>query len=318
MDFVVIGLGLSALALLAGLALLCLISPSWFRKAGPAKPDDAAYARAMAGERHALGQGFLCVGAVLLLTTLGGISGGLADKTGAYLIAAMTTVALLGLVGWDALYRRQHPVPRRRRVATVKANPATDSSATTRPAALAPATLTPATTTVRRRVLPARQRTAPAGVPAAAEGAPLDFGYGEVDHSAAEDLAFAAPLPAADGPDAAATVAVESAPSATEDLEPEAPAAAQEANATSATNPEGEPASAPDEEQPTATPGAAEVAPQGDAAASAAPEPVTATDTMPDFDENHFGDDKVIALFPTAATRRGGATVAPPNSHGKD
>lgn len=310
MDFVVIGLGLSALALLAGLALLCLVSPSWFRKAGPAKPDDAAYARAMAGERHALGQGFLCVGAVLLLTTLGGISGGLADKTGAYLIAAMTTVALLGLVGWDVLYRRQHPVPRRRRVATVKANPATDGSATTRPATLAPVTPTPATTTVRRRVLPARQRAAPAGLLTAAEVAPLDFGYGEVDRSAAEDLAFAA----ADGPDAAATVAVESAPSATEDLEPESPAAAQEANATSATNPEGEPASAPDEEQPTAMHGAAEVALQGDAAASAAPEPVT----MPDFDENHFGDDKVIALFPTAATRRGGATVAPPNTHGKD
>ena len=121
MDFVVIGLGLSALALLTGLTLLCLVAPRWFRKAGVAQPGDAAYARAQAGARHALGQGFLCVGAVLLLTTFGGISAGLADKAGAYLIATMTTLAALGLFGWDLLYRRQHPIPVRRRAAPARA-----------------------------------------------------------------------------------------------------------------------------------------------------------------------------------------------------
>jgi hypothetical protein len=91
---------------LTGLTLLCLVAPRWFRKAGVTQPGDAAYARAQAGERLALGQGFLCVGAVLLLTTLGGISAGLGDKAGAYLIATMTTLTLLGLLGWDLLYRR--------------------------------------------------------------------------------------------------------------------------------------------------------------------------------------------------------------------
>ncbi|MEZ4564343.1 MAG: hypothetical protein R2853_16555 [Thermomicrobiales bacterium] len=169
MDFVVTGLGLSALALLTGLALLCLVAPRWSRKSRAAHPEDGAYARALAGERSALGQGFLCVGAVLLLATLGGISAGLADKTGAYLVAAMATVALLGLFGWDLLYRRQHPLPRRRRVAPTRPIPA-DAEAAPAAVASTPPTGSPATTatTVRRRVLPARQRVAPAPPPPSA------------------------------------------------------------------------------------------------------------------------------------------------------
>ena len=316
MDFVVIGLGLSALALLAGLALLCLVSPSWFRKAGPAKPDDAAYARAMAGQRHALGQGFLCVGAVLLLTTLGGISGGLADKTGAYLIAAMTTVALLGLVGWDLLYRRQHPVPRRRRVAAVKTSPATDSAATAGPAALAPAS--PVTTTMRRRVLPARQRTAPAGLPIIADGAPLAVDVDEVDLAPAAKLEAGAPRSETERPDAEAMSAAVAALSATEEGEMLEALSPQETDSPAAASAEEEPATTSGDEAPAVLHGAADIEPQSDETARAAPEPEATNGAAPELDERHFGDDKVIALFPTAATRRGGATVAPPNSHGKD
>ena len=59
----------------------------------------------------------LVSGAVLLLVTLGGITANLPDRTGAFLIASVATVAAVGLLAWDFVYRRQHPTPPRRRLA---------------------------------------------------------------------------------------------------------------------------------------------------------------------------------------------------------
>lgn len=297
MDFVVIGLGLSALALLTGLTLLCLVAPRWFRKAGVPHPGDAAYARAQAGERRALGQGFLCVGAILLLATLGGISANLTDKAGAYLIASITTVAMLGLYGWDLLYRRQHPVPRRRRPARTQKTTSADDGAV--PAAeVSQAPPAAQTTVARRRVLPARQRTVPVAHTAAKPHADSDAAAEAEPH-----------VPAAVEPDSSATDAPE-AHDATPEVVPEHEGAEDEAVAADATAADAEPVEddePADETPPASEPAeAAQIHPepvpianfQANGAGSASPEP----EPEPEFVPN--GDDRVIALFPTAAARR--------------
>ena len=309
MDFVVIGLGLSALALLTGLTLLCLVAPHWSRKAGVAQPGDAAYARAQAGERHALGQGFLCVGAVLLLTTLGGISAGLADKTGAYLIATVTTVAVLSLFGWDLLYRRQHPIPQRRRAAPARAQRAAEHTAGTHPAG-------PTAQHVangRRRVLPARPRGSQAAPPAtaAAEPALLTAGDGHAPGVIEPPADMLEPAPDIADPETQSSSEAEPAPPA-EAPEPDS-GATGDATASPPTESVSE-ATAGGEPVPdaAAVPEPAALAPAtsngtGDQAASPAPEP----EPGPGPDMVPHGDDRVIALFPTAAARRGRTVVAP-------
>lgn len=316
MDFVVIGLGLSALALLTGLTLLCMVAPRWSRKSSVAHPADSAYARALAGERQALGQGFLCVGAVLLLATLGGISAGLADKAGAYLIATITTVAVLGLFGWDVLYRRQNPVPQRRRVAAARAKPAT-AEETTSPAASPTGSSIATTTKVRRRVLPARQRVAlPArATTATATDIPLDVepiaeSDGPLDE-AHEHVAEAAETPAPSGSEAAPEEESQE-PAGQPDVPAEGPSAQEEATEDPVSEEPGdeEPvdvaASRPEPVPfpPTQANGAA------DQGAAFAPEP--GPDILPD------GDDRVIALFPTAAARRSRMMTAPTDPDGKN
>ncbi len=304
MDFVVIGLGLSALALLTGLTLLCLVSPRWYRKASPAKPDDSAYARAMAGERRALGQGFLCVGAVLLLATLGGISAGLADKAGAYVIAAMTTVAVLGLAGWDVLYRRRNPAPRRRRVAPVKAPPVAADASASQPTAALPATTT---TMVRRRVLPARQGVAPARQPAAA--ASPETLVDDV-HPAGDERPQADVLEPA--PDLAETLATAS---SVVETGPEDDESTAEIAATGNTAPDltEEPVSEEtvDGEPALVVAALPEPVPLEPVKANGAASPDASPASGAESEMVSFGDDRVIALFPTAAARRSRAIIAP-------
>jgi hypothetical protein len=314
-DFVVIGLGLSALALLTGLTLLCMVAPRWSRKSRAVQPADAAYARAQAGHRRALGQGFLCVGAVLLLATLGGISAGLTDKAGAYVLAAMTTIAALGLFGWDLLYRRQHPVPQRRRAAparaqTVAAEPTTSLSAESPTGS--PAATTP---TARRRVLPVRHPAAPArqSAPAAVATAEITVDDDHVPEGPETPSAVQAhETEIAEPPVAASTEA------GPEPVDHE-PAAATEAT--------GDPLPDQNEEAVKEEPVAAEP----DEVATELPEPVPFPSTQtngatgpaaapasgaePEF--AHDGDDRVIALFPTAAARRSRMIVAPADPDGK-
>lgn len=315
MDFVVTGLGLSALALLTGLALLCLVAPRWSRKSRAAHPEDGAYARALAGERSALGQGFLCVGAVLLLATLGGISAGLADKTGAYLVAAMATVALLGLFGWDLLYRRQHPLPRRRRVAPTRPIPA-DAEAAPAAVASTPPTGSPATTatTVRRRVLPARQRVAPAPPPPSAAES-LTAAEREPDVVPSADEAHSVGTAAA-----SLGIADDEAAAGPENPEPVATSGAHGDLPAAKSSEAEEPARAePEAAAPTVAavdiPEPVAIAP---AQTNGTPEPgaVSALGDAPDASPG--GDDRVIALFPTAAARRSRMLTAPTDPDGKN
>lgn len=316
MDFVVIGLGLSALALLTGLTLLCLVAPRWFRKAVVAQPGDAAYARAQAGARHALGQGFLCVGAVLLLTTLGGISAGLADKAGAYLIATMTTLAALGLFGWDFLYRRQHPIPVRRRAAPARAKrTAQDPPAV--PSAASPVMSPAPSTTVRRRVLPARQRTDPAAQAITATAAPFETQDDDVQHAGEEQrpeednlLEFPGgspelPIITSDGPTPEApdqsSVTDTRASGEMAEGDPQengrARVDAEAPTVVAASRPE------PESLEPAKTNGVADP--------TASSSPFVEPEALP------HGDDRVIALFPTAAARRSRTIVAPTDPDGQ-
>lgn len=315
MDFVVIGLGLSALALLTGLSLLCVVAPRWLRKTRQAaQPAESPYAQAMAGERAALGQAFLCVGAVLLLATLGGISAGLADKAGAYLIAAVTTVAALCLWGWDLLYRHQHPIPVRRREPRPQAKPAILEPGEVGLAADL-GTLA-ATTMARRRVLPARQRVSPAARPTSGAAATPDV-TNEVQDAAGDDRFH---------PDG-------------RDLTPDVEDAELSANSgsTTATTEEGSPPTADASETMSAEPVAEmdssethEDAPTVPGPTLPEPVPIDAARTRddpsgspsigakaePDVVPN--GDDRVIALFPTAAARRGRTIAAPTDPDGQD
>ncbi len=303
MDFVVIGLGLSALALLTGLTLLCLVAPRWFRKAGAVHPGDAAYARAQAEERQALGQGFLCVGAVLLLATLGGISAELADKAGAYLIASVTTVAALGLFGWDVLYRRQHPMPPRRRAAPLSVKPADEEATSLLPAAM--------TTLVRRRVLPARHRVMPAAtalatssaIPAADSTAAGDerpravvlepVGETTITQPSGGDAAFA---PGGQTPAVDATAI------------PEADLGELEEPVSHSTEAGAPDAIAPVLAEPVQLPTKSD---NGTVKIAVGPAP----EAEPDLASH--GDDRVIALFPTAAARRSRSVTAPMDPDGQ-
>jgi hypothetical protein len=317
-DFVVIGLGLSALALLTALTLLCMVAPRWSRKSHAVQPADAAYARALGGERHALGQGFLCVGAVLLLATLGGISAGLADKAGAYLIAAITTVAALGLFGWDLLYRRQHPVPRRRRVAPTKTQTAAAEASTPLPGVSQPVSPAATTTTARRRVLPARHRAAPAVPRGTVADATADGSVADERASGDEQPAADARKPGADvaEPQAAAGRETEPGPESQEFAaapgpteEPPAGVSEEVRETVSEEAEAGEPAEAAGD--------LPEPVPFVPARANGVAEPAAASASGDESDFIPAGDDRVIALFPTAAARRSRMIVAPADPDGQ-
>lgn len=315
MDFVVIGLGLSALALLTGLTLLCLVAPRWFRRVGVAQPGDAAYARAQAGQRHALGQGFLCVGAVLLLATLGGISAGLADKAGAYLIASMTTLGALGLLGWDLLYRRLHPIPARRRAAPVRPKQAAEATPDV-PSAVSPALSPTPTTTVRRRVLPARQHIVPAAQPLASMAAPSVALEDDAQRAVEEQRPGEAAEESLSGSTEPQIATSDGATPDAEDhgTEPETRATADMAagdpqeNARETTD---------DEESAVVDARRPEIKTLEPANSNGAVDPAASTPTSLETDVLPHGDDRVIALFPTAAARRSRTIVAPPDPDGQ-
>jgi hypothetical protein len=119
-DFVVVGLGLGTLAILAGVLLLGWMAGRWERSAARATtPEDAAHDRAMAAGRRGAGQAFVGAGVAVLIATIGALAGSLDDQTGAFFVTTTATVAALGLLVWAHLFRTRNPLPPRRRVRTV-------------------------------------------------------------------------------------------------------------------------------------------------------------------------------------------------------
>ncbi|MFT4037098.1 MAG: hypothetical protein QM692_02860 [Thermomicrobiales bacterium] len=332
MDFVVIGLGLGALALLGGLALLCLVAPRWQRRArAAALPADAAYPAAKADERHAAGQALLVAGAALLLATLGGISANLHDRAGAFLIASVATVAALGLLAWDVVYRRQHPTPPRRRLAP-------------RAAPVAAASAPAGAQRVRRA--PSAQPQAAAGTTGTAGAAPASVPSTDADVAAvSRDDSGEAPATEPEGADPPEATGLE----ATGPVSAVEPVAARSPEQAGPPTPVGDPAATAGASSAPTAPAASPEAP-GNAPVSQpapariiditarngrqagplpaptttqepapVPAPVKATPAAADTRNNpepDAGDDRVLALFPTAAARRE-RPATPPDDDGE-
>jgi hypothetical protein len=119
-DFVVVGLGLGALAMLLGIVLLAGVAPRRARLARNAPPAEARRNLALAAHRRGAGQALIYAGAAIFLATLRGLAGSLDARTGAFLVATTTTVAALGLLVWGYLDHLRNPVPppTRARIAT--------------------------------------------------------------------------------------------------------------------------------------------------------------------------------------------------------
>ena len=112
MDFVVVGLTLGALAVLAGVVLLGWETSRWQRSAARAD-SSAAAARflAIAADRRSTGEALLYAGAAIILATVGALAGSLDDRTGAFFVVTTVTVAAAGILLRAYLHRTRHPIP---------------------------------------------------------------------------------------------------------------------------------------------------------------------------------------------------------------
>lgn len=121
-DFVVVGFGLGAAGVLLGVLVTGWLAGRSERAAAAApSPVAAAHGLAAAAERRGAGQAFLYAGGAVILATVGGLAGGLDDRTGALLIATVVTVGVLGILCWGYLYRARHPMPPRPRRQALRA-----------------------------------------------------------------------------------------------------------------------------------------------------------------------------------------------------
>lgn len=111
MDFVVVGLGLGALAMLLGVVMLAWVAPRRARLARDAPPVEARRCLALAANRRGVGRALIYAGAAIFLATIGGLAGSLDDRTGAYFVATTATVAALGLLVWGYLDHLRNPIP---------------------------------------------------------------------------------------------------------------------------------------------------------------------------------------------------------------
>jgi hypothetical protein len=112
LDFVVVGLTLGALAVLAGVVLLGWETSRWQRSAARAD-SSAAAARflAIAADRRSTGEALLYAGAAIILATVGALAGSLDDRTGAFFVVTTVTVAAAGILLRAYLHRTRHPIP---------------------------------------------------------------------------------------------------------------------------------------------------------------------------------------------------------------
>ena len=143
MDFLVVGLGLGALAILGGIVMVTFLAWRAERAAQRAtRSDEQQYHAAVVASRNAAGQALIAAGAVILLATVGAVAGSLDDRTGSLLVATTATVAAIGLVVRDFLYRARYPMPRRPRARPLE-TPLTDSPARTAPLPAVPVAVAP-------------------------------------------------------------------------------------------------------------------------------------------------------------------------------
>lgn len=134
LDFVVVGFGLGACAMLLGVLLLgWMAGRAEGAAANAPSPAAATYGRAMAAEHRAAGQALLYAGGAVILAAIGGLLGGLDDRTGAFLVATVATVGALGLLFRGYLHRSRHPRPPRPR-ARRQSLPGSDSAQGSAPA----------------------------------------------------------------------------------------------------------------------------------------------------------------------------------------
>jgi hypothetical protein len=112
LDFVVVGLTLGALAVLAGVVLLGWETSRWQRSAARAD-SSAAAARflAIAADRRSTGEALLHAGSAIILATVGALAGSLDDRTGAFFVVTTVTVAAAGILLRAYLHRTRHPIP---------------------------------------------------------------------------------------------------------------------------------------------------------------------------------------------------------------
>jgi len=149
-DFVVVGFGLGALAVLLGFALRD-VGARWSRvRDGTVLPAGALARRVARGRACRAGGRALAVGGGAACgATLVALLAGVGDRTGATLVLAVLLLAFAALLVWSFAYaHRYHPRPRRRRVpvsATAQGTAATGRA--TEPVAMAPSDL-PATAPV--------------------------------------------------------------------------------------------------------------------------------------------------------------------------
>src|SRR5215212_9860501 len=130
-DFVVVGFGLGALAVLLGVVMLGWLAPRAQRAAARTpSPDDAVRCQAIAAEHRGTGQAFLSAGGAMLLVTVGALAGSLDDRTGALLVTATATIAAGGILLAGYFQRVRNPVPPRRRT---RSAPVPRASAVTPP-----------------------------------------------------------------------------------------------------------------------------------------------------------------------------------------
>ena len=159
MDFVVVGLGLSALSVLTGVLLLGWRLPLAERRLSAASGPQAAAADAAAAAIRGAGHVMLASGGAIVLATVGALAASLDDRTGAFLVVTTVTVAALGILVWGYRNRNAIPwlAPRRRPL----------------PAGAAPGAM-------------ARLMPLPAALPLPANGAAQHHGDDETDNGDAE------------------------------------------------------------------------------------------------------------------------------------
>jgi hypothetical protein len=115
-DFVVVGLGVGALAILLGLTIRELGARWWSLQPDvPLSSPEQARRLAIGRVSRAGGSVLSLAGGLILLATVAAIALGLPDRTGAIVVMAVVAVAVLGSVVWGAVYaRRYHPRSARR------------------------------------------------------------------------------------------------------------------------------------------------------------------------------------------------------------